>query len=124
MLDPAYVRDRLSDVERRLRQRGLDPARELADVAALDSERRRLIPLVENLKRDQNAAGEAGARAKKEGQDPSAIFAASKLRAAEIREHEAALERIEAQRTAVLLTLPNLPHDSVPVGRSAADNAE
>ena len=124
MLDPAYVRDQLPEVERRLRQRGLDPARELGDVAALDAERRRLIPLVENLKRDQNAASEAVARAKKAGDDPSAIFAANKARATEIREHETALDAIEAKRTAILLTLPNLPHASVPEGRSSADNPE
>jgi len=124
MLDPVFVRDHLSEVESRLRQRGMDPARELGELANLDAERRRLIPLVENLKRDQNAAGEEVARAKKAGQDPSAIFAASKARAAEIREQEAALEVIEEQRTAVLLTLPNLPHESVPEGRSAADNPE
>jgi seryl-tRNA synthetase len=124
MLDPAYVRDHLPDVERRLRQRGADPARELAELAGLDAERRRLIPVIENLKRDQNTAGEAVARAKKAGEDPSAIFAANKARAAEIREHEAALDVIEEQRTAILLTLPNLPHESVPEGRSAADNPE
>ncbi|MEO7191723.1 MAG: serine--tRNA ligase [Vicinamibacterales bacterium] len=124
MLDPAYVKDQLPEVERRLRQRGLDPSRELADLSRLDAERRRLIPVVENLKRDQNAAGEAVARVKKEGGDPSGIFATNKSRAIEIREHEAALDAIEQQRTALLLTLPNLPHDSVPEGRTAADNRE
>ena len=111
-------------VEARLRARGLDPSRELAELAAAESERRRLIPLVENLKRDQNAAGEAVARAKKAGEDPSAVFAANKARAAQIREHEATLAVVEQRRDALLLTLPNLPHDSVPEGKSAADNPE
>ncbi len=66
MLDPVYVRDHLAEVEARLRQRGLDPAKELAELAGLEAERRRLIPAVENLKREQNAAGEAG-RAREEG---------------------------------------------------------
>jgi seryl-tRNA synthetase len=124
MLDPAYVRDRLSEVEARLRTRGLDPSAELARLASVDAERRRLIPLVENLKRDQNAAGESIARAKKEGRDAAPILAENKARAAEIREREASLDAIERRRDALLLTLPNLPHESVPVGRSAADNAE
>jgi seryl-tRNA synthetase len=124
MLDPAYVRDNPADVERRLRSRGIDPTDDLAALAALDAERRRLIPIVENLKRDQNAAGEAVARAKKEGRDVSEILAANKARGVEIKEYEAALARIDEQRDALLLTFPNLPHESVAVGRSAADNPE
>ena len=85
MLDPAYLKDRLADVEIRLRSRGLDASTELADLAQIEQERRTLIPLVENLKRDQNSAGEAVAKAKKEGRDPAEMFVASKARAAEIR---------------------------------------
>src|SRR6185436_7352018 len=113
MLDPGLLRDRLPDIERGLRSRGLDPSRELADLSALETERRRLIPIVENLKRDQNAAGELVARAKKEGKDPSTIFAESKARAATIKEQEAELNAIDTRRDALLLTLPNVPHESV-----------
>ena len=124
MLDPAYLKDRLADVEIRLRSRGLDASTELAALAQIEQERRTLIPLVENLKRDQNSAGEAVAKAKKEGRDPAEMFVASKARAAEIREREAALQQIEERRRAILLTLPNLPHESVPMGSSSADNQE
>jgi seryl-tRNA synthetase len=123
-LDPVYVRDHPADVEARLRTRGLDPAADLAALGSLEAERRRLIPLVENLKREQNTAGEAVARAKRAGEDASAILAANKTRAAEIKTREEELAAIERQRDARLLTLPNLPHESVPVGRSAADNPE
>jgi seryl-tRNA synthetase len=124
MLDPGYVRDHTEDVAARLRARGLDPSADLAAFTALESERRRLIPLVENLKREQNASGEAVARAKKEGRDPSGIFAENKARSQQIKEHEVTLAEVEQRRDALLLTLPNLPHESVPVGRSAGDNAE
>jgi seryl-tRNA synthetase len=124
MLDAALVRDHLADVDARLRTRGMDPSRELSELASLDAERRRLIPLVETLKREQNTAGEAVARAKKAGQDASEIFAANKARAAEIKTHEVELDAIETRRDALMLTLPNVPHESVPVGTSAADNPE
>jgi seryl-tRNA synthetase len=124
MLDAVFVRDNLADVDARLRTRGMDPSRELEELSALEAERRRLIPLVETLKRDQNTSGEAVARAKKDGRDPSDVFAANKLRAIEIRRHEAELGDIEQKREALLLALPNLPHVSVPVGRSAEDNVE
>ena len=118
------MRERLADVETRLRSRGLDPSADLAELTGLESERRRLIPLVENLKREQNAAGEQVALAKREGRDPSGIFAENKARAGRIREMETELGAVEQRRDARLLTLPNLPHESVPVGKSAEDNPE
>jgi seryl-tRNA synthetase len=124
MLDPAYVRDHLDDVDARLRSRGLDPTADLQELAAAEAERRRLIPLVERMKQEQNAASEKVARAKREGGDPSAIFAENKARAGQIRTLEAELAEVERRRDARLLTLPNLPHPSVPVGRTAADNVE
>jgi seryl-tRNA synthetase len=124
MLDAAFVREHLPEVEARLRTRGGDPSAELAEFAALEAERRRLIPTVETLQRDQNAAGEAVARAKREGRDASDVFAANKARAVEIKRYETELAELEGKREALLLTLPNLPHESVPVGTSAADNVE
>ena len=118
------MRERPADVETRLRSRGLDPSADLAELTGLESERRRLIPLVENLKREQNAAGDQVALAKREGRDPSGIFAENKARAGRIREMETELGAVEQRRDARLLTLPNLPHESVPVGKSAADNPE
>ena len=118
------MRERPADVETRLRSRGLDPSADLAELTGLESERRRLIPLVENLKREQNAAGDQVALAKREGRDPSGIFAENKARAGRIREMETELGAVEQRRDARLLTLPNLPHESVPLGKSAADNPE
>jgi seryl-tRNA synthetase len=124
MLDPVLVKDRLSEVEKRLATRGLDLSKELADLAAVEAERRRLIPQVENLKREQNASSEAVALAKREGRDPSAIFAENKARGQRIKEFEAELAEVERRRDTLLLGLPNLPHESVPVGKSSADNVE
>src|SRR5689334_20012618 len=116
MLDPALVRDHLAEVDTRLRPRGLDPSKDLAVLARLEAELRPLNPSVEKLQPEQKAASEAVARAKKEGHGPSAIFAENKARAARIRDLETALADVERQRDARLLTLPNLPHESVPAG--------
>src|SRR5262245_43568462 len=124
MLDPVLVKDRLPEVEKRLATRGLDLSKELADLAAVEAERRRLIPQVENLKREQNASSEAVALAKREGRDPSAIFAENKARGQRIKEFETELAEVERRRDTLLLRLPNLPHESVPVGKSSADNVE
>jgi seryl-tRNA synthetase len=124
MLDPSYVRDHMDAVRAGLRNRGLEPDAELEQVATLETRRRRLIPEVEGLKREQNAAGDEVARAKRQGKDASDIFAANKARAQQIRQLEVQLDQVEQQRAALLMTLPNLPHATVPVGKSADENVE
>jgi len=124
MIDPAFVRDHLDEVRAAFRNRGLDADSDLEQLATLETRRRRLIPEIEGLKREQNAAGDEVARAKRQGHDATPLFAASKARAQQIRQLEIQLDQTEHQRTALLLTLPNLPHASVPVGRNAEDNQE
>ncbi|HYT76368.1 MAG TPA: serine--tRNA ligase [Vicinamibacterales bacterium] len=124
MLDPAYVREHVDAVRDALRNRGVDPDAILEPFTALDARRRELIPQVEGLKREQNASGEEVARAKKQGLDPSAIFAANKARGQQIKQIEAALEDVERKRSELLMTVPNVPDRSVPVGSSAEDNRE
>jgi seryl-tRNA synthetase len=124
MLDPLYLREHMEEVRAGLRNRGVQADAELEQLATLEARRRRLIPELEGLKREQNAAGDEVARAKRQGQDASPIFAANKARAQRIRQVEIELDQVEQQRAALLMTLPNLPHSSVPVGASAADNRE
>jgi seryl-tRNA synthetase len=124
MLDPAFVRAHTDEVRSALANRGLDPDAILGPFAALDAKRRELIPQVEGLKREQNTAGEEVARAKKQGLDPSAVFAANKARGQQIKQLEAELDAVEQQRHELLMTVPNLPHATVPVGKSADDNVE
>ncbi len=124
MIDPALVRDHLDQVRAGYRNRGLDADADLEQLATLETRRRRLIPEIEGLKREQNAAGDEVARVKRQGQDATHLFAASKARGQQIRQLEIQLEQTEHQRTSLLLALPNLPHESVPVGRSAEENQE
>jgi seryl-tRNA synthetase len=124
MIDPAFLRDRMDLVRAGMERRGLAVEADLDQLAALEARRRSLLPEVEGLKRAQNDSGDDIARTKRQGLDPSAIFAANKARAQQIRQLEAELDQVEQQRTALLMTLPNLPHPTVPVGRTAADNQE
>ena len=123
MLEPTYVRDNIETVRERLKTRGVDLSRELEQLASLEAERRRLIPAVETLKREQNTASEEVAHAKKQGLDVASIFEANKQRGQQIKQLEVELNRIEEQRARILALIPNLPHESVPVGTSSADNA-
>jgi len=124
MLDAAYIRDHIEQVREGLRNRGLDPDRALEEIATLETARRRLIPELEGLKRQQNTSGDEVARAKRQGHDATHLQEASKQRAAQIKQLGVQLDSVEYQRNAALLNLPNLPHASVPVGSSAADNVE
>ncbi len=124
MLDPALLRDRLDTVRTALQNRGLDMSRELDELRSLEAERRRLLPEVEGLQREQNAAAGEVAKAKRQGLDITAIQEQSRERGQRIKQLSAELEEVEARRNRGLLMIPNLPHASVPVGKSAENNVE
>ena len=124
MLDPAFVRDHADLVRAALTNRGADAEALLSALAPLDEKRRSVILQVESLKRDQNVAAEDVAKRKKAGEDVSAIVDANRARGQQVKELDVALQALEDERRALLLTIPNVPHASVPVGRTADDNAE
>jgi len=124
MLDPALLRDHLDTVRAGLQNRGLDLAAELDELVILENRRRRLLPEVEGLKREQNTSGDEVARARRQGLDSSKIQEASRQRAQEIKVKSVELDSVEQRRNRGLLAIPNLPHASVPVGKSAAENVE
>jgi seryl-tRNA synthetase len=122
MLDPSFVRDNLEAVRVGLASRGLDAKAELQQLATFESQRRRLIPAIEGLRREQNTSGDQVARAKRQGLEIKHVHEESKQRTQKIKQMEVELEAAERQRTIILETLPNVPHASVPVGKGAADN--
>jgi len=124
VLDPALLRERFDVVRATLQKRGANLDAELQSLAALEAERRRLLPEVEGLKREQNAAAEEVARAKKQGLDTTAIQDANRARSQRVKQLDAELAALELRRSQALLVLPNLPHASVPDGASAGDNVE
>src|SRR5579864_2125964 len=124
MLDLAYVRENLPQVEQMLRNRGLDPAQVLGNFRTIDERRRNLITQAETLKAQRNRASEEIARLKKSGQDATAQVEQNKA----LREQGETLEKqaseAEQELRSVLAGIPNVPHSSVPVGKSAEDNVE
>src|SRR5215467_4475821 len=123
MLDLAFVRENLPLVEEKLRQRGMDPAA-LQDFHQVDAQRRQVITKVETLKARRNRASEEVAKLKKGGQDASGLIAETKSLRERIQELEKSAEQYENQLRQLLIGIPNMPHESVPVGRSAEDNVE
>jgi len=124
MLDSGFLRDHTDLVRAALKNRGADPEAILGPLGPIEERRRALILEVEALKREQNAAAEEVAKRKKAGEDITALIDANRARGQLVKERDAALQGLEDERRALLLTIPNVPHASVPVGHSAADNLE
>jgi seryl-tRNA synthetase len=122
MLDLGYVRDHLDVIEKMGRERGI--ALDLGPFRALDTERRALITSAERLKAERNRASEEIARKKKAGEDASEILALMKEVSDRIKRDDERIGLLDEQLKDLLLTIPNIPHASVPVGKSAADNVE
>ena len=124
MLDLNFVRDNLPLIEEKLRQRGLDPAEVLKDFSAIDARRRQAIAEVEALQARRNRASEEIARLKKEKQDAAAQIAETKELRETIQQLDEKVQHEDAALRQMLATIPNLPHASVPVGQTPADNVE
>ncbi len=124
MLDLDFVRKNLPLVEEKLRQRGMDPAAILKDFHEVDTQRRHAITEAETSKAQRNKASEEIAKLKKSGQDASAAMAQTKELREKISELEKTATDLDVRLREILVGIPNLPHDSVPVGHSADDNVE
>ena len=124
MLELSFVRDNLPRVEEMLRQRGADPAAVLRDFRDVDTQRRHAITEAETMKAQRNKASEDISKLKKAGQDASAAIAETKDLREQIQEREKVAADLDARLREILAGIPNLPHESVPVGHSAEDNVE
>src|SRR5216683_740500 len=98
MIDPAFIRDHVDEVETGLKNRGLDARLALEEIATFESARRRLIPELEGLKRQQNLSNDEVGRAKREGRDTADVQAANRSRALQIKQIGIELDAVEQQR--------------------------
>lgn len=124
MLDLAFVRNNLPKVEAMLRNRGMDPSAVLRDFPTVEAQRRQAIQSAETLKAERNRLSAKIPQMKKAGEDTSQIVGDTKGMRDQIQELEKAAEEYDARMTEVLVGIPNMPHDSVPVGTSADANKE
>lgn len=122
MLDLGYVRDHLDVIEKMACDRGI--SLELAPFREIDAERRHLITSTERLKAERNRASDEIARLKKSGQDVSGVLARMKEVSDQIKRDDERVAELEKHLRDFLLTVPNVPHPSVPIGSGPADNVE
>ncbi|MBI3663525.1 MAG: serine--tRNA ligase [Acidobacteria bacterium] len=122
MHDLNYFREHLGKFAEMARNRGV--ALDLDGFASLDRERRGLITSVERLKAERNKASDEIARLKKAKQDAGAIISEMKRVSDEIKRGDERVVELDAKLREFMLTVPNLPHASVPVGGGPEQNVE
>jgi seryl-tRNA synthetase len=122
MHDLNYFRDHLDVFQDMAKKRGI--TLDMDAFRALDKERRELITANEQRKARRNKASEEIARLKKEKQNAEALIAEMKQLSELIKESDERVAELDRTQRDLLLTIPNIPHSSVPLGASAADNVE
>ena len=120
MLDPKLLRSDLDAVAAQLKQRGfeLDTLR----IAALEAERKDLQVKTQELQNDRNTRSKAIGQAKAKGEDVQPIMDQVAAIKVALEQGESRLSALQAELDAILMGIPNLPHVSVPAGRSEEDN--
>jgi len=122
MLDPTHTRKHIEETARRLAPRGFEL--DVGRLRALESRRRDLQVRTQALQAERNARSKAIGRAKQAGEDIAPLRAEVASLGEELTSLEAELGGIQSDLEAVLLGVPNLPHESVPEGRDERDNEE
>jgi len=122
MHDLNYFREHLDVFAEMGKRRGIEL--DLDAFRALDKERRELITTNEQRKAQRNKASDEIARLKKEKQNADMLITEMKRVSESIKQSDERIAELDATQRDFLLTIPNVPHSSVPVGTSAADNTE
>ncbi len=122
MHDLGYFREHLGEFEQMAVNRGV--AIDFDSFRAIDQERRERITAAEQLKARRNKASEEIPRRKKIGEDATALLAEMKQVSEEIKRADERITELDAKLSDFMLTVPNRPHSSVPIGHNAAANIE
>jgi seryl-tRNA synthetase len=123
MLDPALLRSRLAETAARLKEtRGF--ALDVATVEALESQRKQLSTETQELQNLRNTRSKAIGQAKAKGEDVAPLMAEVAGIGDKLKTNEQALADVQAKLSDIALRIPNLPHETVPIGKDENDNRE
>lgn len=121
MLDVRYVRDNLEEVKAKLAKRGEDIS-ELDQFEVLDQKRRELIAKTEELKSERNKVSEQISTMKRNKENADDAIARMRQVGDEIKALDEELRDVEEKFNYMMMRIPNIPHDSVPMGDTEDDN--
>ncbi len=123
MLELRFIRENFDLVKEKTQLRGLDPAM-LDEFAAIDERRRALLAEVETLRNRRKTASAEIGRRKKAGEDADDLMAEMREVGERIKSLEEELTGVEAKLRDIVMAIPNLCDDSIPVGKDDTDNVE
>lgn len=123
MLDTKMLRANFQEIKAKLVHKGEDLT-DFDKFEALDDRRRELIGKVEELKGKRNEVSQQVAVLKREKKDADHIIKEMREVGEEIKKLDEELRTVEAELDTILLSIPNIPHESVPVGETEDDNVE
>ena len=124
MLDIKLIKENPALVKARLQSRQKNYDAEIDRLLELDVERRALIADTEQKKAEQNRMSKQIPQFKKEGRDVAPIFAEMKVLSDTVKADTEKIAAIDAEISAILLSIPNMPNEVVPVGKDDTDNTE
>ena len=122
MLDPRLVRSDISSVAEQLRKRGYEL--DVASLEQLESQRKQCQVKTEQLQNERNTKSKSIGKAKAAGEDIQPLLDEVAGLGASLDKAKTELNQIQEQMDAILLGIPNLPHESVPEGKDESDNVE
>ena len=120
MLDMKFVRENPELVERAMKNRNMDM--NLDEFLTLEKQRREILQQVETLKSERNSVSQEISKMKKSGENADDKILAMRALGEKIAEDDKELKEIEQKLKDILLNIPNMPADDVPVGKDDSDN--
>jgi seryl-tRNA synthetase len=117
MLDLKFIRNHMDDIEQMLQNRNTDV--DLSEFRSIDTRRRQLLTEAEGLKNKRNTCSDSIALLKRQKEDASAQIAEMREVSREIKQLDAQVSQLDEQLDSLIYMIPNMPHESVPVGSSA-----
>ncbi|OIJ16254.1 serine--tRNA ligase [Anaerobacillus arseniciselenatis] len=121
MLDVKVLRTNFEEVKKKLENRG-EKIADLECFGELDQKRREVIARAEQLKSRRNTVSQEVAKLKREKQDADHLIKEMKEVSEEVKQLDEQLREVEGQLEGILLTIPNIPHESTPIGLTEDDN--
>lgn len=124
MLDIRVIRENPEKVKTAMKSRNKDMDAQVDRVLEIDAARRELMGKADALKAEQNAASKEIPRIKKEGGDISEIMSRMNEIKESVKKLDAELAELDAAQKSIMYEFPNIPNESVPVGKDDSENVE
>lgn len=122
MIDPKIVRDNIDLVKHILKIRRMEDAVDIAKLEDMDATRRQIIAKIDELRTMRNTLSKEVGTLKQKGQNPTDIMEKVRSIGNDIKQYEEQIVSIEETYTTMMLSIPNMLHESVPIGNDEHDN--